>query len=389
MRGLDTPRSASGQPWHIRSEEELLRPYLDHQRLDFDGASHDVSYLDDSVVMITGGGGSIGSRLASLLLSSSTCRRVVLVDNSEDGLYSFWSTTMRSDRDVELDVELVDIRDRASLQRVLDHHRPDVVFHYANYKSAALGELVPTEFAQVNISGTLNLLDAARDSVGTFVYISSDKAECPTTTYGRTKRLSELLLAAWSRKVSMNCASIRYCNVLDAAGSYAIPTFRRQLLEATDITIRRHADGRIPDRYFVDMRTALLAAVVAGSHAAQGQVFTFDREQLSAISMVDLVATIARASGRRASHRWLEHAITYTDLMPGEKISELLGTGERLPGSPLACIAPPAGLDGPELLTAARALVAHVNGLSQSATADEVRGLLQTYDRADGHALVH
>lgn len=374
-----------------RSEAQLLRSHLGEQDLRIDLSQHDLGYLDGAVVFIVGGGGTIGGRLAHEL-GALHYRLLVLVDNDEDGLYRTLRRLLAQGHSPEaVSVELADVRDGIALARLFDRYRPEVVFHYANYKSATLGESSPRAFVRVNVAGMVNLLDEVRrsDSVRTFVYVSSDKAESASTAYGRTKRVCELLLHAEAthsrtagRPSPVRYASIRYCNVLDAAGSFAIPTFRDQILAVDPVTVRRMADGSIPNRYFMDIRTAAMIAVVAGAHGRDANVYSLNSRLVAPIDVDEIVRTIAREYGVRNIGRWFDRHVTYVPGSRGEKTSEALGTGTPVPGCPLVDLHAP----GPSDTRAFRESVGELLAASEKSDGTELvdllDALLRTHDPA-------
>lgn len=395
------------------SESELLADHLQAQDLHIDWRAHDLGYLSDAAVLVVGGGGTIGGRLARELGPVGD-RRLVLADSDEDGLYRARRRLLElGHRPESLFLELVDVRDRAGVDRLFRTHRPTVVFHYANYKSAAIGELAARAFVQVNVAGLSNLLNAARRerSLAALVYISSDKAEQPTTVYGRTKRVCELLIRASADAAAeaaataapvpaapaevngragaqvappppVRYASIRYCNVLDAAGSFAIPTFRSQILAGRPVTLRRLPDGSVPDRYFIDIGTAAGAALVAGARAARGEVFSLDPDRIAPIRMDEVVRLIARASGVRHPRGWYSRNVSHVPATAGEKRSELLGHGEPVPGAPLIELAAPAPADRAAFLAAVEELVAACEQAGDERPARLLSDVLRLHDPA-------
>ena len=381
-----------------RSEGELLGDYLRRQDLRIDWDQHDIGYLTDGIVFVIGGGGTIGGRLAQEL-GPAGYQRLVLVDNDENGLYRVGRTLLAlGHRQDALRLELVDVRDRVAVEHLFAVHRPTVVFHYANYKSAALGESSARAFVRVNVAGMSALLDVAgrTPSVETFVYLSSDKAEKASTTYGRTKRVCELLVRAAadggreagggadSPATPIRFATMRYCNVLDAAGSFAIPTFRDQILAGHRITIRRMPDGSIPDRYFVDIRTAAQAALLAGAHAGQAEVFSLNADHIAPIGIDEVALMLARAAGVRDPQGWCRRNISYVAATPGEKASELLGQGVAVAASPLTNLLAPAAAERAAFLSSVRELLAVCEQPGNEKPARLLDSILRAHDPAYG-----
>lgn len=381
-----------------RPETELLSSYLREQNLRIDWDKHDVSYLKGAVVFVIGGGGTIGGQLAQEL-GGAGYRRLVLIDSDENGLYRVGCRLLElGHRRDALCLELADVRDRVAVEYLFAMHRPTAVFHYANYKSAVLGESSARAFVRVNVAGISTLLDVAcrTPSVDTFVYISSDKAERPTTTYGRTKRVCELLLRAAADARSeagddrtgnpptapIRFAAMRYCNVLDAAGSFAIPTFRDQISAGGRVTIRRMPDGSVPKRYFVDIRTAAQAALLAGAHAGRAEVFSLNSERIAPIGIDEVARLVARAAGVRNRRRWFRRNVRYVAAAAGEKASELLGDGSVVPGSPLVRLGTPAATERVAFLGSVQELLAACEQSGNERPALLLHSILRTHDPA-------
>jgi FlaA1/EpsC-like NDP-sugar epimerase len=380
-----------------RSEAELLSDYLCRQDLRIDWDKHDISYLAGGVVFVIGGGGTIGAQLAQEL-SRAGYHRLVLIDSDENGLYRVGRRLLElGHRRDALRLELTDVRDRVAVEHLFATHRPTAVFHYANYKSAVLGESSARAFVRVNVAGISTLLDVAcrTSSVDTFVYISSDKAERASTTYGRTKRVCEMLVRAAAdadngagdrtgnpQAAPIRFATMRYCNVLDAAGSFAIPAFRDQINAGGRITIRRMPDGSVPNRYFVDIRTAAQTALLAGAHAGQAEVFSLNSEQIAPIGIDEVAQMVARAAGVRDRRRWFRRNVQYVAAAAGEKASELLGHGSAVPASPLVKLSAPAATERVAFLASVGELLAACDQFGNERPALLLESILRTYDPA-------
>jgi nucleoside-diphosphate-sugar epimerase len=349
-----------------RGESDLLRPYLDGQHLETPLDAADCAYLHDSVVFVVGAGGSIAGELVAQL-TGCRCRQVVLIDNNENGLYALRRRLAIRDPGLHARtrVELANVRDRDRIDALFDTYRPNVVFHYANYKSAALGNHSPYGFVLVNVGGTRNVLRAVdrTPSVRRVVYISSDKAQEASQTYGRTKRVAELMvLARAQHNDGVRYAILRYCNVLDAAGSFAIPTFRQQIAAGQPVTVRRLPDGDVPDRYFITLTVAARLAVRAGATAGRGTVLSLDERRVSPLPIDDLVVILARAFGVRDVDRWFRRNVRFVAAEPGEKRSEALGVGTPVPGAPLIELAAPGPIDAEALDGAVSDLLSRTRG---------------------------
>ena len=354
------------------SEEQLLRRYVEKQRLDLRLNERDIVYLQNSVVLVTGAGGTIGSELARQL-SSINVRRLVLVDINENSLYDL-KRELKERFNVDspaVSFELANVRDRERIHALFAQHTPNVVFHYANYKSLALGNISPSEFITVNIGGTRNVLNAASisPSISRFIYISSDKAEDASQTYGRTKRIAEMLVRRCAHKnPTIHFCSLRYCNILDAAGSFAIPTFRDQIAAGRKVTIRRLEDGSIPDRYFIPISLAAKLAIRVGAEARNGNIFSLDDERIAPLQIDDLARLLARKSGVSDVESWFRRNVDMVPAERGEKRSESLGKGLPLQSSPLIEVTPTRIRNPAEF---ERALNTLIDGCDQQTMDDE------------------
>lgn len=344
-------RSRFGQ----RSESELMQGYLDAQDVDCEVGRALDPLWKDKVVLVFGGGGSIGGRLVELL-AHRPARKFVVVDHDENGLYRLqrrlqqeWPAGQVRDR---FHFELADVVDEQKMAQICRQHRPHIAFHYANYKSSAFGNKAGSAFVNTNIGGTLNILRAMESNpdLERFVYISSDKAESASQNYGRTKRICEILIRTEATiRPEIEWASLRYCNVLDAAGSFAIPTFREQILNGHRVTVRKLPDGSIPDRFFISLDLAASLAMVTARKAKDGNILSLDADRIRPVRIDEVVRTLAIEAGISDVDAWLEKNIDFVPAEVGEKGSESLGSGEPLPDAPLVTIAD-RWLDDPALV---------------------------------------
>jgi len=282
-------------------------------------------------VLITGGGGSIGGRLASLLAGFRP-ERIALLDSHEASLAA--DRRARAGSAVEVSHALCDIRDRDRLEAEFERARPDVVYHLAAYKHVDWAEAFPEEFADTNLHGTWNVLEAAKATgAETVVVASTDKAATAASFYGRTKRLMEELAALAGRDASIDCVALRLVNVLGSAGS-ASDLFLRQSRAGVPLTITD--TGML--RYWITMAHATTLAAHATLLAAEGEslVTAADPAELPVGELAARIWTAARGDG--------EPEIDLLGVREGETQSEvLIGPGEslgdeRLPG--IAAISP-------------------------------------------------
>jgi FlaA1/EpsC-like NDP-sugar epimerase len=303
----------------VRVEDLLRRPIVTEHAAGVD------RIIRGRVVLITGAAGSIGSELARQVFSLGP-RRLILVDRAESPLYLV-ERELEHRRDQgraagELRVRLCSVSSRALVGALIAAERPSVIFHAAAYKHVPMLEEHPTEAAQVNVGGTLALLDAAAVAqVGRFVFVSTDKAVRPTSAMGASKRIAEMLVADYARRTGEAYVSVRFGNVLDSAGS-VVPIFRSQLESNEALTIT-HPDMT---RFFMTIPEAawlILDAAALGRRG--GDLFVLDMGE--PVRIVDLARDLTRLAGRDPESQ----PILVTGLRPGEKLHEELSwDGERI-----------------------------------------------------------
>jgi FlaA1/EpsC-like NDP-sugar epimerase len=293
------------------SVEDLLR--RNPVRIDTDAIA---GYLNGASVLVTGGGGSIGSELVRQILGIGP-GSLTVVDNHEEALWSIERELAERAGEkpgVSFMPILADIRSPEAVDGVIARARPDVVFHAAALKHVPIVELFPAEGAMTNVFGTRNVLDACeRQGVGRFVLISTDKAVEPIGAMGATKRVAELLTVAAARRTGRPYAAVRFGNVLGSSGS-VIPTFRRQLEEGRPITIT-DADTT---RFFMTIPEAVSLILQAGSSARAGDIYVLDMGE--PVRIVDLARDLILLSGLDPARV----PIVYTGLRPGERLHEAL-----------------------------------------------------------------
>jgi FlaA1/EpsC-like NDP-sugar epimerase len=262
------------------------------------------------VVMVTGAAGSIGSELCSQLLRYSPSK-LVCVDQSETPLFNLQQANRRSE--VETAYCVADIADRSRMSDLMREHDVKVIFHAAAYKHVPLMEKNLLEAVKNNVFGLLSLIEVADQSgCEDFLLISSDKAVCPTSFMGCTKRIGELIIAA-RPSAQMRCLSVRFGNVLGSQGS-VVPLFQEQLKTSRQITIT-HPDIT---RYFMTIPEAVSLVLQAFAIGEQGDILVLDMGD--PIRIVDLAETLIRLSGIARD----QVKIIYIGLRPGEKLFEEL-----------------------------------------------------------------
>ena len=278
-------------------------------------------FLEEKVVMVTGGGGSIGSELCRQI---ATChpRRLIILDIYENNAYDIQQELKRQyGTRLDLRVEICSIRDKKRVYQIFEQYRPDVVFHAAAHKHVPLMEDCPDEAIKNNIFGTYHVVRAAEKyGVKKFVMISTDKAVNPTNLMGATKRFCEMILQS-RRGSSTEFCAVRFGNVLGSNGS-VIPLFKRQIANGGPVTI---TDKRII-RYFMTIPEAAMLVLEAGAMAKQSQIFVLDMGQ--PVKILTLAENLIRLSGLEP---YKDIEIKEIGLRPGEKLyEELLMQSEHL-----------------------------------------------------------
>ena len=279
------------------------------------------SFLGGKRVLITGGGGSIGSELCRQIARHNPAQLVIL-DIYENNAYDIQQELLRSlPAGMELRVEIASIRDRDRIEALFRYYQPQIVFHAAAHKHVPLMEDCPAEAIKNNIFGTYNVVRAAEQAgVEKFVMISTDKAVNPTNLMGATKRFCEMILQSRIGGDTEFCA-VRFGNVLGSNGS-VVPLFRRQIESGGPVTI---TDKRII-RYFMTIPEAAQLVLEAGSMAKHGQIFVLDMGD--PVKILDLAENMIRLSGLQP---YEDIQIVEIGLRPGEKLyEELLMASEDL-----------------------------------------------------------
>lgn len=279
------------------------------------------TYLKGAVVLVTGGGGSIGSELVRQLLPAKPAK-IVLFDIYENTVYELYHEISGAARDagIEIVTEIGSITHLPALEEVFERHRPQVVFHAAAHKHVPLMESNPREAIENNVFGTLNVARMA-DECGCshFILISTDKAVNPTNVMGATKRMCEMIVQYYAQQSQTVFASVRFGNVLGSHGS-VIPLFKRQLKAGGPITLT-HQDVT---RYFMTIPEAARLVITAGALAEGGEIFVLDMGE--PVRIYDLAANLIRLSGLTVGE---DIEIRVTGLRPGEKLYEELNMDDE------------------------------------------------------------
>lgn len=291
------------------SVEELLA--RDSIQLDYEGIS---DYLEQQVVMVTGGGGSIGSELCRQIAKFHPMQ-LIIVDIYENNAYDLQNELRRQYPQLNLVTLIASVRERDRLKEIYETYRPDVVFHAAAHKHVPLMEDSPAEAIKNNVVGTLHTAELASEyGVKRFVLISTDKAVNPTNVMGATKRLCEMIIQSLNPTSQTDFVAVRFGNVLGSNGS-VVPLFKKQIAKGGPVTLT-HKDIV---RYFMTIPEAAQLVLQAGGFAKGGEIFVLDMGK--PVKIYDLAKNLIKLSGYEP-HTEIE--IQVTGLRPGEKLYEEL-----------------------------------------------------------------
>ena len=271
-------------------------------------------------VLVTGGGGSIGSELCRQIAEYRPARLVIL-DIAENTTYELQNDLLyKYGGALNMNVEIASVRDKKRLEQIFDTYRPQVVFHAAAHKHVPLMESSPAEAVKNNVFGTYNTALTAREyGVEKFVLISTDKAVNPTNVMGATKYLCEQVLQGLRQEGGTEFAAVRFGNVLGSSGS-VIPLFKKQIAHGGPVTV---TDKRIV-RYFMTISEAVHLVLEAGSFAHSGEVFVLDMGE--PVHILELAEKMIRLSGYTP---YVDIEIREVGLRPGEKLYEELLISDR------------------------------------------------------------
>ena len=277
-------------------------------------------YIKERTVLVTGGGGSIGSELCRQIASFNP-KHLIIVDNYENNAYAIQQELIRRyEGKLNLSTIIASIREYKRMDEIFNEYKPDVVFHAAAHKHVPLMEKSPSEAIKNNIFGTLNVATLAdKYRVKRMVLISTDKAVNPTNIMGATKRAAEMIIQTINEKSSTEFVAVRFGNVLGSNGS-VIPLFKKQIAEGGPVTITH------PEiiRYFMTIPEAVQLVLQAGAMAKGGEIFILDMGE--PVKIVDLANNLIKLSGFEPG---IDIKIEYTGLRPGEKLYEELLMAEE------------------------------------------------------------
>lgn len=273
-----------------------------------------MDYVKSKIVLVTGGGGSIGSELCRQLALHNP-EKLIIVDIYENNAYEIEQELKETYPELDLLVLIASVRNKDRIERIFEEYKPQIVYHAAAHKHVPLMETSPCEAIKNNVFGTYNTaLAAGRNNVEKFVLISTDKAVNPTNIMGASKRICEMIIQMLDEEFdNTNFVAVRFGNVLGSNGS-VIPLFKRQIKNGGPITVTH------PDiiRYFMTIPEAVSLVLQAGSYAEGGEIFVLDMGE--PVKIVDLAKNLIRLSGYNED----EIEIRFTGLRPGEKLYEEL-----------------------------------------------------------------
>jgi O-antigen biosynthesis protein WbqV len=310
----------------VAVEDLLLRP------------SHKIDYgrLEDLVrnkaVIVTGGGGSIGSEICDRVVTFGASR-LLIIENSEPALYAVQEALLARQTNATIEGRVADIRDRARIFRLMQEFKPNIVFHAAALKHVPILERDWSEGVKTNIFGSINIADAAAASgADAMVMISTDKAVEPVSMLGLTKRFAEMycqaldrdLAAQSSGKLPMRLISVRFGNVLASNGS-VVPKFKAQIEAGGPVTVTH------PDmvRYFMTIREACDLVITAATHAlspVRSDVSVYVLDMGQPVRIVELAERLIQLSGLQIGH---DIDIVFSGIRPGERLNEILFTEQE------------------------------------------------------------
>ncbi len=272
-----------------------------------------MKYIEGKTVLVTGGGGSIGSELCRQIATHNP-KRLIILDIYENNAYAIEQELLRKVPNIQLLTLIASVRDVGKIDDVFKKYKPNIVFHAAAHKHVPLMETSPNEAVKNNVCGTYNVADAAgRNGVEKFILISTDKAVNPTNIMGATKRICEMIIQTINKRYeNTDYVAVRFGNVLGSNGS-VIPLFKKQIEEGGPILVT-HKDII---RYFMTIPEAVALVLQAGAYAKGGEIFVLDMGE--PVKIYDLALNMIKLSGLEP---FKDIDIKITGLRPGEKLYE-------------------------------------------------------------------
>ena len=330
--------------------------------------------LEGHTVLVTGGGGSIGSELVRQVAQSHVAKRIIIFDIAENGAYEIQQEIRRNYPDVDLKVLIGSIRDEKRLCEIFEEYKPSFVYHAAAHKHVPLMEDSPKEAVKNNVFGTYNLAKTAdKYGVKRFVMISTDKAVNPTNVMGATKRVCEMIVQSFNKISETDFVAVRFGNVLGSNGS-VIPLFKEQIENGGPVTVTH------PDiiRYFMLIPEAVSLVLQAGAYANGGEIFILDMG--SPVKIRELAENLIRLSGYVPG---ADIEIKYTGLRDGEKLYEELLISEegiQKTQNDLIYVARPMEFDSENLFNRISYMREIMEGATSRQIVDVIKELVPTFN---------
>ena len=271
-----------------------------------------MDYVSEKVVVVTGGGGSIGSELCRQIAGHNP-KQLIIIDIYENTTYEVQNELRKKFPDLDLVVLIASVRNTKRIDQIFETYRPDIVYHAAAHKHVPLMEDSPNEAIKNNVLGTWKIVQASdKWHVKKFVMISTDKAVNPTNIMGASKRLCEMIIQTYDKMSETSFVAVRFGNVLGSNGS-VIPLFKKQIAEGGPVTVTH------PDiiRYFMTIPEAVSLVLQAGAYAKGGEIFVLDMGE--PVRILDLARNLILLSGHKPDE---DIDIVFTGLRPGEKLYE-------------------------------------------------------------------
>lgn len=328
-------------------------------------------YLNNEVILVTGGGGSIGSELCRQIVKFNP-KTLLILDIYENNAYDLQNELIAKYKGkIDLKVLIGSVRDKERLKQIFEKYRPGVVFHAAAHKHVPLMEESPTEAIKNNVLGTLYTAECANQyGVKRFVLISSDKAVNPTNVMGATKRMAEMIIQSLDKSSKTEFVAVRFGNVLGSNGS-VVPLFKKQIEHGGPVTVTH------PDviRYFMTIPEAAQLVIQAGAIASGGEIFVLDMGE--PVKIINLARDLIRLSGLVPDE---DIKIEFTGLRPGEKLYEEMLMAEeniRKTSHEKICIAKPLDLSFKEVLLCVKLLESSLN--DQNSIKEQIAKVVPTY----------
>lgn len=273
-----------------------------------------MSYVKDQKVMVTGGGGSIGSELCRQIADDQP-KQLIIIDNYENAAYELQMELGRKHPELDVIVLIVSVQNRRKIREIFEQYKPDLVFHAAAHKHVPLMEDSPHDAIKNNVFGTFNIAkEAGMSGVKRMVLISTDKAVRPTNIMGASKRICEMVIQYMNSLYDTEYVAVRFGNVLGSNGS-VVPLFKKQIANGGPVTVTH------PEiiRYFMTIPEAVSLVLEAGAYAEGGEIFILDMGE--PVKILDLAKNMIRLSGLTPGE---DIEIQFTGLRPGEKLYEEL-----------------------------------------------------------------